>query len=42
MATVTDLANSIVVLCNKQLTEGFNLAASFVWQTNLVLIFQKV
>lgn len=39
---VTDIAAAIGTACDQQLTEGFKLASSFVWQTSLVLIFQKV
>lgn len=33
---------AIVAACEKQLTEGFKLASTFVWGTNLILIFQKL
>ena len=39
----TDNINErIATSCDFQLTEGYRLAATFVWGTNLVLIFQKV
>lgn len=37
-----DIAADITAACNKQLAEGFKLASSFVWVTDLILIFQKV
>lgn len=33
---------AIVQACDKQLTEGFKLASTFVWGTDLILIFQKL
>ena len=33
---------AIVHACDKQLTEGYVLSASFVWDKNLILIFQKL
>lgn len=39
---VPDIAAEITVACDTQLAQGFKLASSFVWQTSLVLIFQKV
>lgn len=39
---VPDIAAAITAACDLQTTEGFRLASSFVWQTSVVLIFQKV
>jgi|PlaIllAssembly_1097288.scaffolds.fasta_scaffold19003_4 hypothetical protein len=41
LVTEPDLAAAIQAACDKQLTEGFKLASTFVWKTDLVLIFQK-
>ena len=41
LMAATDIAEEVAAACDKQLTEGFKLAASFVWQTDVVLIFQK-
>jgi hypothetical protein len=35
-----DIALAIAKLCDAQV--GYRLASSFVWQTSLVLIFQKL
>lgn len=32
---------AIAQACDKQLNDGFKLASTFVWQLNLVLIFQS-
>lgn len=42
LATVNDIAATLTTACDKQLTEGFKLASTFVWGTDLILIFQKV
>jgi hypothetical protein len=42
LSTTQDIAAAIIAACDLQLTESFRLASSFVWQTSLVLIFQKV
>lgn len=42
LAAATDLATLISTKCDSQLAEGFRLASTFVWQTQLILIFQKV
>lgn len=42
MSIVNDIAQEITAVCDKQATEGFKLASSFVWVTDLVLIFQKL
>jgi len=41
LVTVNDLALAISAACDKQLTDGFKLASTFVWGTDLILIFQK-
>jgi hypothetical protein len=33
---------AIAAACDKQLGEGFKLASTFVWGTDLILIFQKL
>ena len=33
---------AIKAACDRQLTEGFKLASTFVWGTDLILIFQKL
>lgn len=42
LAAVTDIAATLTTACDKQLTEGFKLASTFVWGTDLILIFQKL
>jgi hypothetical protein len=42
LVTATDVATLISTKCDAQLAEGFKLVSTFVWQTQLVLIFQKV
>ena len=42
LAAAADIATLISTKCDEQLLEGFKLASTFVWQTQLVLIFQKV
>jgi hypothetical protein len=37
-----DIAKAIIDACDKQLTESFKLASTFVWGTDLILIFQKL
>lgn len=33
---------AIVAACDKQLQDGFKLASTFVWGTDLILTFQKL
>lgn len=42
LATVNDIAGALSTACDKQLAEGFKLASTFVWGTDLILIFQKL
>lgn len=42
LATTEDIAATLVTACEKQLVEGFKLASTFVWGTDLILIFQHV
>lgn len=42
LTTTTDLASDITLACEKQRNDGFKLASTFVWGTDLILIFQKV
>lgn len=42
LTAVNDIAAAISTACDKQLTEGFKLASTFVWGTDLILIFQKL
>lgn len=42
MAAVPDVGGSIAEVCDRELAQGFKLAATFVWLNDLVLIFQKV
>lgn len=42
LTTINDIAQEINTVCDKQLTEGFKLASTFVWGTDLVLIYQKL
>ncbi len=37
-----DIAKAITDACDKQLQEGYKLASTFVWNSGLVLIFQKL
>jgi hypothetical protein len=37
-----DINTAITLACENQYLLGFKLASTFVWGTNLVLIFQKV
>ena len=37
-----DIVAAIVAACEKQLGEGFKLASTFVWATDLLLVFQAV
>lgn len=41
MMTVDDLNAAIDKTCDDQLALGFKLKASFVWNTDLILIFQN-
>lgn len=41
LASVNDIATTLAVACDKQLSEGFRLASTFIWETDLILIFQK-
>lgn len=41
MIAEESIDTAIAQACDKQLTEGFKLASSFVWETSLVLIFQQ-
>jgi len=40
IASEADIALAIAKLCDAQV--GYRLASTFLWQTNLVLIFQKM
>jgi hypothetical protein len=42
LAAAPDIATVLITACDKQLTEGFKLASTFVWGTDLILIFQKL
>lgn len=42
LETAADVAKLIAEKCDEQLLEGFKLSSTFIWQTQLVLIFQKV
>lgn len=42
LATTPDIAAALTTACDKQLLEGFRLASTFVWKTDLILIFQKL
>ena len=42
LESVTDMGAEITAVCDKQLADGFKLASTFVWVTDLVLIFQKL
>lgn len=42
LTTVTTLDKTLANACDKQLAEGFKLASTFVWGTDLILIFQKL
>lgn len=43
LATASDdLAADLVKLCDAQFADSFRLASTFTWETNLVLIFQRV
>ena len=42
LATVSDIGAAIIQVCDQQLVNGFKLASTFVWNTSLILIFQKV
>jgi hypothetical protein len=42
VTTVDDISLAIVQACDTQLAEGFKLASSFVWQYDIILIFQKL
>lgn len=41
LASITDLESAIQNLCTNMATGGFNLITSFVYQNELVFIFQK-
>jgi hypothetical protein len=40
-ATEHTIDAAIIAACDRQLLEGFKLASTFVWGTDLILIFQK-
>lgn len=42
LSTTNDIAAALTTACDKQLAEGFRLASTFVWNTDLILIFQKL
>lgn len=42
LENVADIAAEISAVCDKQLVDGFKLASTFVWLTDLVLVFQKL
>jgi len=42
LVAATDVDALISTKCDEQLAEGFKLASTFIWGTQLVLIFQKV
>jgi len=42
LATTVDIADTLTVACDKQLAEGYKLTSTFVWGTDLILIFQKL
>jgi len=42
LTKTADIAATITTACDKQLAEGFKLASTFVWGTDLILIFQKL
>lgn len=42
LATEPAIDVAIKAACDKQLTEGYKLVSTFVWGTDLVLIYQKL
>lgn len=42
LAAEESIDTAITAACEKQLLEGFKLASSFIWNTDLILIFQKL
>lgn len=42
LASSAGLADVLTSACDKQLAEGFRLSSTFVWGTDLILIFQKL
>ena len=42
LTTSTDIAADLTSACNKQLAEGYKLVSTFVWGTDLILIYQKL
>jgi len=42
LSTEPAIDTAIAQACDRQLTEGFKLAGTFVWGTGLILIFQKL
>tara|TARA_R110002110_G_scaffold258020_1_gene473950 strand:- start:973 stop:1125 length:153 start_codon:yes stop_codon:yes gene_type:complete len=41
MSAAADLSTAITNLCNNMGSDGYRLASSFAYETNLILIFQK-
>ncbi len=42
LSAETAIDEAIINACERQLQDGFTLASSFVWGTDLILIFQKL